>query len=109
MVDPNPVQPVIPIYTSSAIENATPAVLEMTYNLSLANIVPAASAFAVKVNSVARTVNSVTISGTKVILPLSNAIVYGDVVTVAYAKHSANPLQTTSGGQAASFSSDSNK
>jgi uncharacterized repeat protein (TIGR02059 family) len=96
-----------PVYISSVIENATPARLEMTYNLILANIVPAASAFAVKVNSVARTVSSVTISGTKVLLTLSSPVVYGDVVTVAYTKPASNPLQTTAGGQAASLAAQS--
>ena len=42
----------IPIYSGSSIANNTPAILEMTYNLTLANIVPAASVFSVKVNSV---------------------------------------------------------
>ena len=61
------------------IENATPSRLEMTYNLTLANIVPAASAFSVMVNSSARTVSSVAISGTKVLLTLASPVVYGDV------------------------------
>ena len=46
--------PSIPKYLSSVIENGTPAVLEMTYNLTLADIVPDVSAFTVTVNSVAR-------------------------------------------------------
>lgn len=95
--------PALPVYTSSVVENATATKLEMTYNLSLANIAPAASAFIVRVNSVARTINTVAISGTKVTLTLSSAVVYGDAVTVAYTKPSANPLQTSSGGQAASI------
>ena len=95
---------VIPVYISSVIENSTPAILEMTYNLSLANKVPATSAFNVQVNSVARTVNSVAIIGSKVRLTLTSAIVFGDIVTVAYAKPSINPLQTASGGMAASIS-----
>ncbi len=94
----------IPVYVSSVIENATPARLEMTYNQTLANIVPATSAFAVKVNTVARTVSSVAISGTKVLLTLSSPVIYGDAVTVAYIKPSANPLQTPAGGQAATLS-----
>jgi len=98
-----------PTYVSSVIENATPARLEITYNQTLANIVPAASAFAVKVNSVARTVSSVAISGTKVLLTLSNPVVYGDVVTVAYTKPASNPLQTPAGGQAASMAAQSVK
>ena len=100
----NKVSSVNPVYVSAAIENATPAVLEMTYNLSLANIIPAGSAVTVTVNSVARTINSISISGVKVMLTLASAVVYGDVVTVAYAKPAANPLQTTSGGQAATIS-----
>jgi hypothetical protein len=52
----------------------------MTYNLTLANIVPAASAFSVLVNSAARSVSTVAISGTKVQLTLSTRILPGDVV-----------------------------
>jgi uncharacterized repeat protein (TIGR02059 family) len=103
MVDPNPAQPVIPVYTGSVVENATPSILEMTYNMTLANLVPAASAFSVRVNSVVRTVNSIAISGTKVQLTLASPVVNGNVVTVAYTKPSTNSLQTASGGQAASF------
>jgi len=98
-----PVTPTPPIYNSSTISNATPSRLEMNYNLTLANIVPAASAFTVKVNTVTRTVSSVSISGTKVLLTLASPVVFGDVVTVAYTKPTSNPLQTTSGGQAASI------
>jgi uncharacterized repeat protein (TIGR02059 family) len=100
----NNVLPEVPVYQSSLIENTTPAVIEMTYNLTLANIVPATSAFTVMVNSVTGIVSSVAISGTKVQLILSNPVIFGDVVTVAYTKPSSNPLQTTSGGQAVSFS-----
>jgi uncharacterized repeat protein (TIGR02059 family) len=96
--------PPSPVYVSSVIENAAPSLIEMTYNLSLANIVPAASAFSVSVNSAARNVSSVAVSGTKVLLTLASPVVYGNSVTVAYTKPSANPLQTSSGGQAATIS-----
>ena len=105
MVDPNPsAPPASPVYSSSSVENSTPTVLEMTYNLELANIVPTALAFSVVVNSTARSISAVTISGTKVLLTLASPVVYGDVVTVAYIKPSSNPLQTPSGGQAAAIS-----
>jgi uncharacterized protein (TIGR02145 family)/uncharacterized repeat protein (TIGR02059 family) len=97
----------IPVYVSSIVENATPTILEMNYSLALANIVPATSAFTVMVNSVNRTISGVGINGTKVQLTLSNAIVYGDIVTVAYTKPATNPLQTASGGQAASITAQS--
>ena len=93
----------IPVYTGSIINNATPSMLEMTYSLTLANIVPAASAFTVKVNNVTRNVSSIAVSGTKVLLTLASSVSYGDAITVAYTKPSANPLQTTEGGQAASL------
>jgi len=99
----NNVAAVIPAYVSSVIQNATPARLEITYNLSLASVVPAASAFTVKVNNVSRTVSSVAISGTKVLLTLASPVIYGDVVTVAYTKPASNFIQTTSGGVAASI------
>jgi hypothetical protein len=76
----------------------------MTYSTTLANIVPAASAFTVQVNSVTRTVSSVSISGTKVLLTLSSPVVYGNTVTVAYTKPATNPLQTSTGAQASSIS-----
>ena len=96
--------PTAPVFSGAVIENATPSRVEMTYSLSLASILPAASAFAVKVNSVARAVSSVSISGTKVLLTLANPVAYGNTVTVAYTKPSANPLQTSSGGLAATMS-----
>ncbi len=93
----------IPQYTGSVINNITPAILEMTYNLTLANVIPAASAFSVKVNNVTRNVSSVNISGAKVALTLASRINYGDVVTIVYNKPSTNPIQALAGGQAASL------
>ncbi len=99
----NNVAAVIPVYVSSVIQDATPARVEMTYNLSLANIVPPNTAFTVKVNNVTRSVGTVAVSGNKVLLTLASPVIYGDVVSVAYTKPASNPLQTPSGGQAASI------
>ncbi len=96
-----------PVYVSSAVANATPSLLEMTYNLTLANISPATSAFKVMVNAVATTVSKVAISGSKAQLTLSSAIKYGDIITVSYTKPASNPLQTATGGAAATMSSQS--
>ena len=98
-----PVAPAIPVYISSAIENATPSRLEMTYSLTLASSVPAVSAFAVKINSSAISVTAVTVSGTKVILTLASPVIYGNVVTVAYTKPAVNPIKTAAGGEAVSI------
>jgi parallel beta-helix repeat protein len=104
MVDPNPDPLVIPVYIGSIINNATPSLLEITYNVSLTNIVPAALAFSVQVNSVVRTVTVVAISGTKVQLTMASSIISGDVVTITYTKPTSNPLQTASGAIAVNIS-----
>jgi uncharacterized repeat protein (TIGR02059 family) len=96
-----------PVYQSSVIENSSPAMLEMTYSINLANIIPANSAFSVQVNSVVRNINSVAIVGNKVRLTLSSGVVYGDVVKVSYTKPSTNILQSASGVEAASISAKS--
>lgn len=94
----------IPTFQNSVVENNAPAILEITYNLTLAKILPLTSAFTVKVNSVARNISSIAISGDKVILNLTNPIVFGDVVTVAYTRPAINPLQTPAGGEAITIS-----
>ena len=91
-------------YISSVVENSNPSVLLMTYNKTLANIVPSASRFTVMVNSVSRTVNSVSVSGSKVSLTLASPLVNGNSVTVAYSKPNSNILQCTAGSQASSMS-----
>ncbi len=95
----------LPVYVSSVIENATPAIIEMTFSLMLADIVPDVSAFAVTVAGVARTVSSVAVSGKVVRLTLSGAVVKGDAVTVAYTKPAVKPLQTPDGLQVPTFTS----
>ena len=92
-----------PEYLGALIDNATPARLEMTFSLTLANILPATSSFTVTVNGTPGSVSTVSVSGTKVLLGLSSRVSYGDRITVAYAKPSTNPLQTAAGGQAESF------
>jgi hypothetical protein len=93
-----------PEYVSSVVDEPAPAIIEMNYSLALSNVVPPASAFRVRVNSVYRTVNFVTVSGTKVLLTLSSGVGYGDIVTTSYTKPAVNPLQTTSGVEATSIS-----
>jgi uncharacterized repeat protein (TIGR02059 family) len=100
----NNINPPLPVYISSVIQNATPSRLEMTYSIALGNNVPPTGSFAVIVNSASRAVNSVAVSGTAVILTLAAPVVNGDVVTVAYTKPASNQLQTSAGAQAATLS-----
>jgi uncharacterized repeat protein (TIGR02059 family) len=98
-----PPPPQVPTFTGSVVTEAAPARIELTFSLTLAAIIPATSAFSVSVNGSARGVSTVSVSGTKVLLTLASPVSYGDRVTVAYTKPATNPLQTSAGGQAASF------
>ncbi len=93
----------LPVYVSSMIQTATPSVLEITFSLPLANIVPDVSSMKVIVNTVERTVSSIEISDKVVKLTLSSAVKKDEVVTVAYTKPETDPLQTADGLQAPSF------
>jgi uncharacterized repeat protein (TIGR02059 family) len=98
----------VPVLSSAIVENSTPYYLILTYDLTLNNlIIPAISAFNVNVNSQKRTINSISISGTRVQLTLSSAIKFGDIVTLSYTKPAINPMQTTAGGEATNITSRS--
>lgn len=92
-----------PVYNSSVINASASDIIEMTFSAALANIVPAASSFPVTVNSTARNVTNVTISGSKVLLKLQSPVSYGDVVTVAYTAGGTALLQSTTGEKVAAF------
>lgn len=92
-----------PVYLSSVIQNSTPSVLEITFDLPLDNIVSSPSAFNVLVNSVNTTVTGVTVFGNTVKLDLGSPVTQVDLITISYIKPATNPLQTTAGGKVASF------
>jgi uncharacterized repeat protein (TIGR02059 family) len=98
----------IPVLQTSAVANATPTLVELTYSLALSSsAIPAATAYSVLVNTVAIPVTSVAINGSKVQLSLGTAIKYGDIITLSYTKPSSNPLQATTGGVADALSAKS--
>ena len=102
---PPPVAPA-PVIGATVVQNATPSLLEMTYDLALnTTLIPAASAYTVSVNGVTTAVSSVAITGSKIQLVLATAIKYGDIILVSYTKPVNNPLQSTAGGLALAFSS----
>jgi uncharacterized repeat protein (TIGR02059 family) len=103
MPDPNPTAPVIPAFTGASIENSAPSVIILNYSVALASMTPAASAFQVKVNGVIRTITTVTVSGTKVLLTLSGAVTYGDAINLSYSIPATSQLQSSEGTQASSF------
>jgi uncharacterized repeat protein (TIGR02059 family) len=102
-----------PVFASAAV-NGTSLVMKYTEANDLdATNIAAATAFAVKVNGVARTVNSVAVSATShtVTLKLATTVVAGDTVTVAYTDptsgNDVHAIQDVSGNDAASLSATS--
>ena len=96
-----------PVYLTSSINESSPDAIEITYNLSLATVVPEVTAFNVKVNSIERAVTSVGIVDGEVKLTIASPVVRGDTTTLSYVKPSVNPLQTAIGGVAESIFSKS--
>lgn len=94
-----------PVYQSSVIRGSSPSDIDITYNADLAAVTPPTSAFAVMVNSVARSVSKVAISGKEVYLTLASPVRYGDKVTFSYTQPSTSPLQGTTGTPVVSLSS----
>ncbi len=62
--------------------------------------VPAASAYAVKVDGNDSTASNVAIDGTRVTLALTSTVTEGQTVTVSYTVPSSNPVQGTAGNYA---------
>ncbi len=94
-----------PKYSSSVIDDASPDILEMIYDLYLDySSVPETSAFDVLVNDTSRTVTSVNITGNKVRLTLSSEIEFEDIITVAYTKPAAGAIRSQAGLEAESLS-----
>ncbi len=100
----NNVATVAPVYIGSYVENAAPNLLDITFNVILASILPGSSAFTVTVNGVKKSVSKATVAGTKVTLTLVGNVVHGDTIVLSYVKPATNPLQAGSGALVADFS-----
>lgn len=94
-------------YQSSSVKNTNASQVEIIYDHTLSTVAPSSSAYEVKVNSVVRSVSSLSISGQNVYLNLSSPVKYGDVISFSYIKPSTNPLTCTTGTQAESISGKS--
>ncbi len=92
-----------PVYQSSVVKTTSPNILEMTYNETLANIVPHVTSFSVLVNSISRSITMITISGQKVFLVLANEVIYGDIISLSYNRPDEDPLQNLTGDLASSI------
>ncbi len=95
-----------PTFISAVVQNASPSVVEITYSSDLANVVPGIPSFNIQVNSVNRTINSITILGNKVWLTLSDPLHFNEIITFSYTKPASNFLQSVTGGAVPSLSSE---
>ena len=93
-----------PALSEATVENA---VLTLTYNEALDEAsVPANSAFTVQVAGAARTVDNVTVKGTRVTLTLASAVSLGQSVTVSYVKPQDNPIRDVAGNNAIALTNE---
>lgn len=80
------------------------AVMTLTFDEQLkTTVTPATTAFAVTVDVASRSVSTVVVSGTTVVLTLSSAVTQNQVVTVAYTQPVTNPLQDLAGNKVVTF------
>ena len=94
-----------PVLSTAAVNGSA---LTLTYNEALdTSSTPAASAFTVTVAGASRTVSSVSVAGSAVILTLSSAVTHGQTVTLNYTVPNTNPIQDAAGNDAAALSSQS--
>lgn len=102
-----------PNFTNQSVTNNTPPVLSsatvngvtltLTYNSSLnTSSTPATTDFAVTVNAVSRSVNTVQVIGSTVVLTLSSAVIGGQTVLISYTA-GVNPIENSAGINAANL------
>jgi uncharacterized repeat protein (TIGR02059 family) len=92
-----------PSYLGSEVNDALPDVLEIDFDVLLAEIIPPLSAFKVTLNSHEIEINSAIVTSSKLLLTLSGQVMPGDVATVTYTAPAINPLQTKEGSLVKSF------
>ena len=93
--------PAPPEFQNASVEDTSPSVVEINYNMNLASITPPTNAFDVEVNATERDVTDVTISGSTVKLQLAKDVISGDVVVFTYTPPDNNQLQSSRGITAA--------
>jgi hypothetical protein len=77
----------------------------MTFNVSLTDSIPNASAFTILVDGINRALTSVSILGNKVRLKLADPVEYNNSIFITYTPPSKQPIQTLSRGLAAAITS----
>lgn len=91
-----------PVLSSAVVDNAAPSKVVLTYNEALdTGSVPAVGDF---VTSPAKTISSVTVSGSKVTVTTSTNFLSTDTITVSYTKGT-DPIQDIEGNDAVNLSS----
>lgn len=90
-----------PSFSSAQVANATPTVIQITMDETLAAVIPANSTFTA---SGGKSVTGVSIAGTVVSVTVNSAYVNGDTITITYTNPgSGNRLQDAAGNFTATF------
>jgi hypothetical protein len=100
---PEVTPPAPPVFVNSVVESYAPSKVEIVFNCKLGGVVPPDSSFIAMINGSPVDVEKVEILENKVILTLSELLNQGEKATVSYIKSQVNPLQSTTGAQAETF------
>lgn len=83
--------------TQAVLTGTSPTIIEVSFTMGLEGSSPDPGAFTVNVNSTPRTIESVAVSGDKIILAVQGTINVSDKITVSYNRPATNPLRSTTG------------
>lgn len=87
----------------AVINKNSPSIIEMSFSAELSSSIPASSAFSITVNGSVRKVESVSVSGNKLLLTIG-VVKPGDKITLDYTIQAVNPVKSLTGEQLNSFS-----
>lgn len=90
-------------YVGSTINDDLPDLIEISYDLPLADIIPDLNVFTVTLNSRKIAINSASVFSGNLLLTLSLRVTKDDIVTFAYTRPTTKPLQTREGGLIETF------
>lgn len=93
-----------PTFSSAQVANASPTVVQLTMSEALGASVPPTSAFSITENGTAKTVSSVSVSGSIVSVTVSAAFTNATTIQATYTQPGADPrIKDVAGNLAASF------
>ncbi len=94
----------VPNFVSANIEEESPTLIIVSFDVSIDQIIPGTSAFQVEVNKETVDLSSIDIDGGTVYIYMVDPVYLGDLIAVSYTKPESNALRSIESVEARSFS-----